>query len=105
MFVPYARLSETPVCVLACGDVPVYLSLLEPGGAVCRVSVSEAGSSGVGDSVSVPVGTVFELEYRGAVSEIRIGKKFTVLDAQSQYIFAAPHKPACTPPHVAQSHK
>jgi hypothetical protein len=81
MFVPYTLLSQGPVDVLVCGGVPVSLRLSRQDSRVCLISLSSAHRFQWGPTASVSIGTAFELEYNGVVCEIRLGRKFIVLDA------------------------
>lgn len=83
MFIPYTWLSESRQGVIMFGDVPVYFNLPEKGGRTCLISLSDAhrfqGNQPV--TVSVPVGTAFEMEYRGTICEIQLGRRLILCDA------------------------
>jgi len=81
MLIPYIWLSERPQGVILCGGVPVYFSLSEPQGRDCHISLSKSHQFQCGSTVSVPVGTSFELEYKGVVSEIQLGRWLLMCDA------------------------
>jgi hypothetical protein len=81
MYIPYRWLSVSPQPVLLCGFVPVFFRLSEPGGSCCIISLPDAYTFQSGRSVSVPVGTDFELDYKGTLSEIQLGRQFVVRDA------------------------
>ena len=66
---------------MLCGSVPVYFCLSSPGARDCHISLSKAHTFQGGNSVSVPVGTSFELEYKGVVDEIRLGRRIVICDA------------------------
>jgi hypothetical protein len=81
MLIPYTWLSLRPQKIVLFGGVPVYFSLLIPGGHDCLVTLTGAHTFHWGCSVSVPVGTSFELEYKGMVNEIRLGRWIMMCDA------------------------
>ena len=81
MFIPYAWLSEQPQHIMLCGGVPVYFHLSALGGRDCLVSLAGSHAFECGQSVYIPVGTTFELEYRGVVDEIRLGRRIVICDA------------------------
>lgn len=81
MFIPYTCLSDRQQEVVLCGCVPVYFHLPMPSARDCIVSLSMLHTFTDGHSVSVPVGTTFELEYKGVVSEIHLGRWLRMCDA------------------------
>ena len=81
MYIQYNWLSVSPQPVLLFGFIPVYFRLSEPGGSCCIISLPDAYTFQSGQSVSVPVGTDFELDYKGTLSEIQLGRRIVVRDA------------------------
>lgn len=81
MYIPYTWLSEDQQGVILCGSVPVYFCLTGPGARDCHISLSKAHIFQGGGSISVPVGTSFELEYKGVVSEVHLGRWLLMCDA------------------------
>jgi hypothetical protein len=81
MFIPYPWLSESPKEVLVFGDIPVYLCLSERNGRHCLITLSDSHRFHDTQAISVPVGTAFEIEYRGTVCEIQLGRRLVLCDA------------------------
>ena len=83
MFIPYTWLSVSPQGVLVCGDIPIYFSLSERNGRDCLITLSSSHrfNDSDGGAISVPVGTAFEVEYRGTVCEIKLGRRLVLCDA------------------------
>jgi len=81
MYIPYTSLSSSPLTLVLFGGVRVHLDLQESGGRTCRVTLAPSHVFKHGPSVSVPVGTSFELEYNGVVSEIQLGRWVLMRDA------------------------
>jgi hypothetical protein len=81
MHIPYSWLSKHPQRLLLCEGVPVYFRLATPGGSNCLISLEDSHTFESGRSLSVPVGTRFELEYKGIVDEIHLGRWLLVCDA------------------------
>jgi hypothetical protein len=81
MLIPYPWLSDHPQKIVLCDKVPVYFNLSTSGGRDCIVTLSNSHSFEMGKSISVPVGTSFELEYKGVVNEIHLGRWLLVCDA------------------------
>jgi hypothetical protein len=80
MYIPYSWLSGTPQGVIVCGDIPVYFRLTEQGGRTCLITLSKSHAFQGGPVVTMPVGSVFELEYKGLVCEIQLGRRMVVCD-------------------------
>lgn len=81
MYIPYTWLTTRPQSIPLCGVVPVSFRLSEPGGMHCIISLTDSHTFPLGRSVSVQVGTDFELEYKGVINEIQLGRRFVVRDA------------------------
>jgi hypothetical protein len=81
MYIPYTWLSGSLQKVVVCSGIPVYFHLPSPGARDCIISLSRSHTFPSGSSVSVPVGTVFELEYKEIVSEIHLGRWLLMCDA------------------------
>ena len=81
MFIPYSWLSVCPQAIHVCGDVPVFFRLSKSQGRDCIISLTDSHTFQSGRSVSVPVGTGFELEYKRVVCEIQLGRWLSVYDA------------------------
>jgi hypothetical protein len=83
--VPYSHLSTDPLPLLLCnGLIQVSLSLPSSNSPDCLLSLpshfyfdGEDRSS----TLSLKVGCTFQLEYREHISEIRLGRPFSVRDA------------------------
>jgi hypothetical protein len=81
MLIPYTWLSERPQAVILCEGVPVYFSLSGPGSRNCLISLSRFHCFQGGRCISVPVGTSLELEYKGIVCEVHLGRWLQMCDA------------------------
>lgn len=83
--VPYSHLSTDPLPLLLCnGLIPVSLSLHSPNSPDCLLSLPPRFYFDGEDrraTLSLKVGGSFQLEYRGYISEIHIGRPFSVRDA------------------------
>ncbi len=88
-FVPYLRLALSPI-TLHLGKVPIHLVLTSP--TTCLVSVPPrfsitdsacANGSGKLISVTTNIGTSFLVTYNGLECEVRLGRRITVLDADT----------------------
>ena len=85
LFIPYSALlhATAPLTFTLCG-ASVSLRLAERDRERCFLSLPVDflfGGVVPCRCVSVPVGTSFEVEYRGVVCEVRIGRRFEVTDA------------------------
>ncbi len=82
MFIPYRLLSENPVRITLADALHVKLCLAQRGGATCLVSLASAHTfDQFGPTITVPVGTAFDLEYRGKLFEIWLGRRLVICDA------------------------
>ena len=83
--VPYSHLSTDPLPVLICnGLIPVSLSLPSTNSLNCLLSLPSSFYFDGEDRspiLSLKVGGTFQLEYHGHISEIRLGRPFSVRDA------------------------
>jgi hypothetical protein len=85
LYIPYSHLSTEPLQIRLCADlVFAEVSLIEPGGRHCLLTLSEGLRFELQlsqmQTVPVEVGTAFDVEYRGDVTEVRIGRPFRISD-------------------------
>ena len=80
MLIPYTWLSESPKRLFFFGNIPVYFRLSERNGRECLLTLSDSHRFHDTRAISVPVGASFEMEYKGIVCEIQLGRRFVLCD-------------------------
>ena len=80
MFISYDALANGPV-VCNVGNSSVMFELTSPLSDTCLMKLSPSFYFTNTTEASIPVGTKFQLEYRGTVCEFWIGRRFVIRDA------------------------